>query len=77
MEEDILKIIKSHTGFPAWQAKSAEAITAHVEAFIEWKDNQDTIKIYDDPKVYINLDDYKLMSLDEVYQHWWDKVKNK
>ena len=82
MEENIFEIIKDHEhdfqyGVESPQRDIAKEISVHVKKFIKWKDNQDIIKIYDDPDVYINLDDYKLMSLDEVFKHWLDNVKNK
>jgi len=77
MEEKIFEIIRKHDIYLTTSRNMAKEITAHIKEFIEWKDNQDTIKIYDDPDVYINLDDNKLMSLDEVFQYWCDKIKDK
>jgi len=81
MENNIFEIIIDNVDqigyFKSDMKVAAEEITAHIKEFIEWKDNQDTIKIYDDPDVYINLDDNKLMSLDEVFQYWCDKIKDK
>ena len=79
MEEKILEIIKSHTGFPAWQANSAKEITAHVMEFIEWKDFGDHpfIPWWDSvgtkiENYYTDEIDSKHWSLDELFQYWLD-----
>ena len=76
MEEKILEIIKSHTGFPAWQANSAKEITAHVMEFAEWLIFQTRYK-YNSKTKFWTTNTVANFTWENIYQHWWDKVKNK
>lgn len=82
MKAEITKMIKRHfydvEGTPE---KSAAEIESHVFEFMEWKDlNTITDKITRTSVKYMLLDmntPAYWMSPQEIYNHWWNNIKNK
>jgi hypothetical protein len=76
MEEQILKIMKSHCVFKIWPVNAAKETTEHVMKFIEWLgENCSIVQIlgnrrwkYDDGKTCHYCGDMKM------YQYWFENV---
>jgi len=85
MEEQMLKIIKSHNGFESWQRNSAKEITSHVMEFITWlmwKDHPFCIEgdeegnpiwgKYD--KNFNRIGNF--LGINEIYQYWLTNISD-
>jgi hypothetical protein len=79
MEQQVLKIIESGS----YNVIHAHKITSMVFEFIEWKE-ENTEKFDGKYSVYKEIlkwrtiyEDVEFTTLSDLFQYWWDNVKNK